>query len=395
VIDYETALELVLKHVRPCPDERVPTGAAAGRVLAEDVVARIASPPFDKAAMDGYAVRREDLVRLPAELAVVGEVFAGQPPGLTVGPGQAALIMTGAPVPVGADMVVMLEDTERPAEGRARIRAARDANICPAGEDVQAGQTVLRAGEELTPLRVGVAAAAGWRDLPVRGRPAAALLCTGSEVVEPGSAVPEGKIYNSNGPMLTALMAPLCRRFTYLGIAADREEELTRAVRRGLEADLLVVSGGVSAGQYDLAPDILRKCGVEQVFHKVAIKPGKPVFFGASERSVAFGLPGNPLSCFVMFHMFLAPAIASMGGRPKLPPAYETGFSAETFTNKPERMNVVPCMVEEHGEGRRLRRCAWHGSADITGASGAEGLFLVPRGAQQVRAGEELRFFRI
>ncbi|MHC4787939.1 MAG: molybdopterin molybdotransferase MoeA, partial [Planctomycetota bacterium] len=364
MIEYEKALELVLEHARPRDAERVPLAAARGRVLARDITARVASPPFDKAAMDGYAVRAEDVCELPAELEVAGEVFAGQRPAFAVGPGQAAVITTGAPVPPGADTVVMVEHTER-AEGRVLVKRLSGSNICPAGEDVRVGQTVLRGGEALTPMRVGVAAMAGHADLPVIGRPSGALLCTGSEVVKPGQPVPEGKIYNSNGPMLSALMEEACGAFTYLGACGDEREELAAAVRQGLESDVLLISGGVSMGQYDLVPDVVEACGVRRVFHGVAIKPGKPVFFGATERGVVLGMPGNPQSCFVVFHMLGAPALAAMSGASELPPRLWQGLSAEGFACKPARLNVVPCMVEQ-AEGRNLlRRRPYHGSADI------------------------------
>ncbi len=395
MIDYEDALRLTLENVTTCGPVQVPTAAARGLVLAEDVVARIARPPFNKAAMDGYAVRSEDVGELPAELEVIGEVFAGQPPELTLGPGQAAVITTGAPVPEGADMVVMVEDTERTDGGKVRVLEPSRMNICAAGEDVRAGDTVLRAGQGLTPLRIGAAAAAGYGELSAYRRPTGALLCTGNEVVEPGQAVPEGKIFSSNGPMLSSLMAPVCRDLTYLGIVGDEEEELAAGLRKGLESDVLVISGGVSMGQYDLVPAALQRVGVKRIFHKVAIKPGKPVFFGIAGRTLVFGMPGNPQSCFVIFHMLVAPAMAAMSGATDLPPRFEEGVAAEGFKNNPARMNVMPCTVERRDGVSALRRCQYHGAADIVGASAADAYLVVARGIEQVREGERLRFFRI
>ncbi|MGD2175914.1 MAG: hypothetical protein PVJ27_10965, partial [Candidatus Brocadiaceae bacterium] len=217
MIDYEEALKLVLSECEPCSAEDVDTASACGRVLAQDVEARISSPPFNKAAMDGYAVRAEDVRELPAELEVVGEVFAGKPPGATVGPRQAAVITTGAPVPGEADTVVMVEHTEKLPGSRVRVLKLSGSNICSEGEDVRAGDTVLREGQELTPLRIGIAAAAGYARLRVHRRPSGALLCTGTEVVEPGEEPAGGQIFNANGPMLGALMRPACRSFEYLG----------------------------------------------------------------------------------------------------------------------------------------------------------------------------------
>jgi len=396
MIDYEEALRLVLAHADPRGAESVPVDAAAGRVLAQDVTARISSPPFDKSAMDGYAVRAEDVARLPAELDVIGQAFAGEPARVTVGPGQACVTTTGAPVPAGADTVVMVEHTEQAGEGRVRVLKLTGTNICPEGEDVRAGDVLLRAGQVMTPLRVGVAAMAGAERVEVVRLPTAALLCTGSEVVEPGAEPGPGHIYNSNGPMLLSLLAPLCRDVTYLGIVADDEAQLEEAVRRGLEADLLVVSGGVSMGQLDLVPAVLERCGVRQVFHKVTVKPGKPVFFGEAEGGgLVLGMPGNPVSCFVIFKLLAWPALAAMAGHSEPPPHFEEGRSAEGFANRGERMNVLPCRIERTTDGPLLTPLPHHGSADLAAPSSADGYLIVPRGAQRVDAGQRLRFFTI
>jgi len=395
MIEYDKAREMMLAEITPVGTERTETAAACGHVLAKDVTARIDSPPFDKAAMDGYAVRRRDVQSLPTDLEVVGEVFAGGFPDFEVGPGQAAVITTGAPVPAGADMVVMVEHTERDQDTVVRVRRLSGGNICTEGEDIRTGDVVLRAGELMTPLRVGVAASAGHPSVLVHRRPTGALLCTGSEVVEPGEEPGPGQIYNSNGSMLSALMRPRCREFTYLGIGADRPEELVTQVRRGLESDILVITGGVSMGQYDLVPDALGAAGVKQVFHKVAVKPGKPTFFGTAGGTMVFGMPGNPQSCFVIFKMFVEPAVAAASGRAELPPRFEVGVMDESFDNKPGRMNVMPCYIRRGDGAPRVVRCPYHGSADIIGPAEADGYFIVPRGQERVEQGEELRFFTI
>ena len=393
MIDYEEALRLALEHARPRGTEEVPVAAAACRVLAEDVAARISSPPFDKAAMDGYAVRAQDVQRLPAELELIGQAFAGEPARLTIGPGQACVITTGAPVPPGADTVVMVEHTEQAGAGRVRIRKLTGANICPEGEDARAGQVLLRAGEVMTPLRVGVAATAGAAQVRVYRLPGAALLCTGSEVVEPGAAPGPGRIFNSNGPMLSSLLTPLCSECSYLGIVADDAAQLEARVRRGLAADLLVISGGVSMGQHDLVPAVLERCGVRQVFHRVAIRPGKPAFFGTSGSGLVLGMPGNPESCFVIFKLLAEPALAAMAGHTDLPPRLQEGTVAEGFANNGDRMNVLPCRIEGSPGGPLLRLQPHHGSADLVGPGQADGFFVVPRGVQRVAAGDRLRFF--
>jgi molybdopterin molybdotransferase len=190
-------------------------------------------------------------------------------------------------------------------------------------------------------------------------------------------------------------MAPVCREFAYLGIVGDDEEELAARVRDGLKYDVLILSGGVSVGKRDLVPGALEQAGVEQAFHEVAIKPGKPVLFGTAGPSLVFGMPGNPQSCFVVFHMLVAPAIAAMSGASDLPPFFEEGVMAEGFGNKPERMNVMPCMVERREGLATLRRCHFHGAADIMGPSTANAYVIVPRGVDYVQEGQKLRFFRI
>jgi molybdopterin molybdotransferase len=396
MIDYEQALRLVLAHAGPRGTESVPVDAAAGRVLAADVTARISSPPFDRSAMDGYAVRAQDVRRLPAELEVIGQAFAGGPARLTVGAGQACEIATGAPVPPGADTVVMVEHTEPAGERRVRVLKLTGTNTSPEGENVRAGDIVLRAGQVMTPLRIGTAAMAGRAEVEVVRLPSAALLCTGTEVVEPGEEPGAGRIYNSNGPMLLSLLAPHCREVVYLGIVPDDEARLEAAVRRGLDSDLLIVSGGVSMGRLDLVPAALERCGVRQVFHKVAVKPGKPAFFGAGGRGCVLGMPGNPESCFVIFKLLAWPLLVAMAGRTELPPRFGEGAAAESFANKGERMNVLPCRTERAGPaGPLLHLLPHHGSADIVGPVAADGYLIVPRGVESVTAGQRLRFFEI
>jgi len=220
------------------------------------------------------------------------------------------------------------------------------------------------------------------------------LLCTGNEVVEPGQHVPPGSIYNANGPMLSALIAPLCRSFIYLGNVGDAEPELRARVRRGLECDVLLISGGVSMGRYDLVPAALEQAGVEEIFHTVAIKPGKPTWFGRAHETLVFGVPGNPQSCFVVFRMLVASALAAMGGVRDLPPRFKTGVMAEGFRNDAERMNVMPCVLEQAAGVLHVRRAPYHGSADIVGPSAADGYFVVPRGVERVAEGDEVQLFR-
>ena len=271
MISHEEAMQLMREHVDPLGTEQGETAKCVGRILAADVVARLPSPPFDKAAMDGFAVRASDVGSLPVELALAGEAYAGQWPDFRLSPGQCARVATGAPVPDGTDMVVMVEHTRELPDGKVRIEELSGKNICHRGEDVGEGQVVLRCGQALTPMRVGVAAAAGHDRLEVHRMPSIALLCTGAEVQEPGQPVLKGQIYNSNGPMLSSLLAPLASSFRYLGIAGDTERDLETAIAERLARDVLVIAGGVSVGERDLVPRVLQRLGADIVFHECAI----------------------------------------------------------------------------------------------------------------------------
>jgi len=395
MISHEEALQLIREHVGSLGTEEMETAQCASRVLATDLVAQVSSPPFHKAAMDGFAVRADDVGKLPVELEIVGESFAGQWPDFKIGPGRCAAIATGAPVPQGADTVVMVEHTSRPSESEVRIEKLSGKNICMQGEDIAEGQVVLRKGQALTPLRVGVAASVGYDRLTVYRRPSIALLCTGTEVVEPPAPVREGQIYNSNASLLTALLAPVGSRFDYLGIVKDRPEELDAALEAGLERDVLVIAGGVSVGPYDLVPDALKRLDVETVFYKCAIKPGKPVLFGKRDRTYVFGLPGNPHSCFVVFHVLMRAAIALMSGADELPPHCRTGLMRHGFDNKPERKNFRPCRVETEDGVNRIELVPSQGAADIMGAAAGNAVLAIPQGMERVEADQTMEFFEV
>ncbi len=395
MITHEEALARICEHVSPLGPEEVDTYSAVGRVLAGDVRAMVDSPPFNKAAMDGYAVREADVRALPADLELVDSSFAGQPAGRDLGAGKCVEVATGAPVPAGADMVVMVEHTQALPEGRIRVKKVSGHNICAQGEDVQKGQLIGKAGEPLTPLRVGVMAAGGHDRLTVYRRPSIAVLCTGTEVREPGETLAPGQIFNSNGPMLCSLLRRHARELHYLGIAGDVETELRQAVRRGLRSDVFVLAGGVSVGKYDLVPDVLSDFEVAIAFHGCAIKPGKPTLFGVADGSYVFGLPGNPQSAFVIYHVLLRPMLARVSGRTDLPPAYRRARMAEGFRAKPGRKRFVPCRMETPGGELRLRPVEYSGSADITGASAADAFFVVPSGTDGVKESEVVEFFEV
>lgn len=395
MIPHEEALKIIDESTPILGTETVPTHQSAGRVLAEEVAAKIPSPPFNKSAMDGFAVRAADVGAPPVEMCLVGESFAGRWPDFRVGPGQCARITTGAPVPEGADMVVMVEHTSMPAETIVRVEKLSGENICIRGEDVAEGQIVLKPGETVTAIAAGVAAGAGFDQLRVYRKPSCAVVCTGTEVTEPGQKVGPGQIYNANGPMLTALLAPLTSKVDYLGIAADSPEAIEEALAAGLERDLLVISGGVSVGRYDLVPDVLAGLGAETLFHKVATKPGKPVLFARRGETVCFGLPGNPLSCFVVFHIMMRAAIAKMTGSPERPPEYRTGYMTHALSNKPGRKTFRPCTVVARDGRNAVALVPSRGSADIMGASAGDAFLVIPGDRERLEEGEMVEYFEV
>jgi molybdopterin molybdotransferase len=353
MIEYKEALTLVLSAARALPAETVPLSRALGRTLARDVKAREAIPPFTKATMDGYAVRAADTVPATGtdvELAVVGDLPAGRLSRRALGPGQAARIMTGAPLPKGADAVVMVEDTEKSDRGVVIRRAVRPGdNIGLAGEDLEKGQTALEKGAVIGPAEIGMLAAAGLARVPVVRPPRIAVIATGDEIVEPGRPLRRGRIRNANGPALTALADRAGAETRYLGIARDRSASLTAKLGRARGADILVLSGGVSVGDHDLVKEELERAGVRPVFWRVRIKPGKPVFFGRRGRQLVFGLPGNPTSAMVTFLLFVAPAVERMLGRPDPGPRTARAVLAGEIAVKPGRAQFLRGLVVGRG----------------------------------------------
>lgn len=393
MIEFTEARALVLAAVKALPAETVPLAEALGRTLARDLRAREDIPPFDKAAMDGYAVRAADTAAAPAvELAVVEDLPAGRLARRRLGPMQAARIMTGAPVPAGADAVVMVEDTERSDGGGVLVRRAvrPGENIGLAGEDLKRGETALERGAVIGPAEIGMLAAANAARVAVVRRPRVAVIATGDEIVEPGAAKRRGQIRNANGPALAALAVRAGAEVRYLGIARDHGPALAAKLARARRADVVVLSGGVSVGDHDLVKEELRAAGVRPVFWRVRIKPGKPVFFGRRGRQLVFGLPGNPTSAMVTFLLFVEPALAAMGGRRG--PAGGTGRAvlAEGITVRPGRTHFLRGVVVEPGPVLKVAPYADQRSGVIRSMVRGRVLIVVPAEAARLDAGREV-----
>lgn len=393
MISVAEAQEIVLREARPLSSAAAELGPMAlGLTLAEEVKADLDSPPFAKAMMDGFAVRSSDLSSQGVELAVVGEVFAGNMPRCFVAAGQCCRIMTGAPMPPGADAVVMLEKAEQTGD---RVRFSETPkpgqNILPQGAEMKRGQVVLRTGTKLRPQELGVLASVGRsRFLAIR-RPVVAILSTGDEVVEPALTPGPGKIRNSNATLLAALSTAAGAEPRSLGIAADTKESLRDAIRKGLDADVLLLSGGVSAGQLDLVPQALEEQGVSPLFHKVSLKPGKPLWFGTKDGKLVFGLPGNPVSSFVGFELFVRPALRAMRGQSPKPPTEAPATLATPLRHKGDRPTYHPCRVSFSASGLRAAPVKWLGSPDLLATAGGNAWLVLPAGDFDLRAEAPVR----
>ena len=393
-IPYDEALATVLRAAQRGGAAEVALEDCIGMALAEDVCADRDHPPFDRSAMDGYAVRGEDLenlAELPADLRVIEEVPAGHLPARRIGRGECAKVMTGAPVSEGADTVVRVEDTADLGSGRVRILKSpgSGANICRQGENCRRGDVIMPAGRIIRTQELAVLAAVGKTKAAVWRAPTVAVLSTGSEVVPMEEDPRPGQVRDCNAPVLAARLARMGIPVTRLGIAHDDEEALRPAVERGLEADVLLISGGVSMGDFDLVPGVLRSLGVDVLFEKVAMKPGRPTVFGRRGDTLVFGLPGNPVSVQVVAEVLVVPALKAMMGLLPDGPAVTRAVVGETFSHKSDRRSHVPvCLAREDGR-LTVRRVEYHGSGDIMGLAGADALLVLPMGVRSMQKGAE------
>lgn len=394
MIPVSEAQQLVLEHARPLAAETVPLGPEAlGRVLAEAVISDLDMPPYDKSMMDGYVVRSADLSTGTATLEIVEEVMAGHMPTRPVGAGQASRLMTGAAIPEGADAVVMVERTRQESANRVRIEdkpAKPGQHILARGREMRAGETILTPGTRLTPQEFGLLAAVGRSSVRVHPAPRVNILATGDEIVDPAVKPGPGQIRNSNGAMLLAQACRAGAQPRLIGIAGDNPDSLTKYIKEGLSSDVLLLSGGVSAGKADLVPDVLQALGVSEHFHKVRMKPGKPVFFGTSGPALVFGLPGNPVSSLVCFELFVRPALRRlMNISPTLPPVLR-GMLEQDFAYKTDRPTYHPAQARWHKGQYRLRIVPWFGSAHLRALAGTNAFALIGEGEHKLKSGQEM-----
>lgn len=410
MISVEQARATILAHFHPLEPERVPILQALGRVLTEDVVSDLEVPPFANSAMDGYAVRAEDIRgasrQNPITLRVIADQAAGYEPTATVIPGTAIRIMTGAVLPPGADTVVRFEETSesvgQKATGKDRDRveilreAAHGDNVRAAGEDIRKGQTVLRKGAVVRSPEVGLLASLGHSEILVHRRPRVAILATGDELVGIDEPVTPGKIRNSNEFANAAAVVQAGGVPIQLGIARDNIDDLTRKLRAGLDAhvDLLLTSAGVSVGDYDIVKDVFNREG-EMHFWQVAMKPGKPLAFGVIAGVPILGLPGNPVSANMSFEVFARPSILTMLGKTRFERPSVEAVLQERVENSAGRRNYIRVTVDKTPVGYVARTTGEQGSGVLMSLVKANGLLVLPETGPALEPGARVRVYML
>jgi len=403
MILIEEGLEIITSLARSkigpdfMPAEYVPLVSSVGRILREDAHSDTDSPPFDRSIKDGFAVRVSDLSDAGADLKVVGESRAGQSFEGSVGPGECCEIMTGASVPEGADAVVMVEYTERPSRDIVRIRcgARGGENIQPEGTEARRGDLILPTGRGIRTSDLGILATVGKSQVLVSAKPRVAIISTGDELVDVDRQPGRDQIRNSNSYTLYAQILQAGGQPEMLGIARDNVADLREKIGEGLKRNILLASGGVSMGKYDLVEGIFDEFGVEVSFDKVAMKPGKPTVFGHRDKTFVFGLPGNPVSTMVSFELLVRPLIRLLLQASDQEGTVLEAILKEEFRCDPVRFGCLPVSVRFEDGAYRLSRVQWKGSSDLVGLSQANAYVLLPRQEGHLGAGTAVKFIPI
>jgi len=409
MLTVRQALDAILKEARPLEPVNVNLADALGLVTAEDVLSDVDSPPFDKALMDGFAVRSADLAGGEARLRILEQVIAGALPTKRVEKGSATRIMTGAPLPEGADAVVKIEEARIDAEANCVTIGGNGISpgqhILNRGTSLRKGQPVLPAGRLLRPQELGALAEVGRHRLLVRPAPSVAIVATGDELVEIDATPGPGQIRNSNETMLAAQTRRAGGIPVPLGIARDNRAELRERIQAGLRSDLLLLSGGVSEGTHDLVPSELASIGVRNIFHKIDIRPGKPLWFGVWESPLkstnrpgagtcyVFGLPGNPVSSLVCFELFVRSCLRRMKGIEPAEPQPVRARLAREHVARGERPTYNPARLTWTVQGPGVEPVRWHGSSDLQSTVDANALAFFPGGDKTYPPGEVVDVF--
>lgn len=395
MIELEEALEIILSQVKLVSSQKIDILSSLSRTLAEDVHADFDIPGFDRAAMDGYAVLSKDTNSASKKKPVILEVIANVPAGYStekvVKNGRAVRIMTGAPMPKGADAVIMVEDTEKEEE-KVKIfrRVTCQKNVSFAGEDVKRGELILSQGSLIRPAEVAMLASLGKENVLVKIKPRVAIISTGDELVEVGRTLQKGEIYDSNSYALFSQVLSSGGEPHRLGIARDKRENLLARIKEGLSYQLLLLSGGVSVGDYDLVTDALRKAGVKMLFWKVAVKPGKPTFFGVRKGTLVFGLPGYPVSSMVNFENLVRPAIFSMLGRDDWQRIRVKAILEEAVSSRGRRKKIIRAKLVKKGDKYLAVPATSQQSSVLKSMVWADSFLILPKEVERIEKGEEV-----
>ena len=390
-LSFEAARTMILESVIPLPPEAVSLLDVVGMVIAEDIRAPWDMPLWNNSAMDGFAVRAEDCVA-GQTLTVDGYIPAGgSASGITVKPGGAVKIMTGAPAPVGCDAIVPIEETVEK-NGKliltGQVRPGDHLRI--RGEDVSKGELVIAAGTALRPAEINMLASFGYRTAPVFRRPKVAILSTGDELVEPGGDIGTGQIFNSNDYSIAAAVKQLGGEPVLLGIARDDRQSLTEKIAAGLQEDVLITTAGVSMGDHDLVCDVLEALQVERRFWKVDIKPGRPTAFGLKNGKPVFSLPGNPVSSMITFEQFVRPALLKMMGHQRVIEPLVRAVMQETIKKKPGRVQFLRVRVANDGQRLVASSSGDQNTGILRTLLRANGIAVLPADLEQLPSGEEV-----
>lgn len=391
MITVDTAIKIVEDTIKPLPVKTIPFEKALGFCLAEDMHSDIDMPPFDRSAMDGYAVIAEDTLNAPIELTVIEDIAAGHMPTKKISCGQASKIMTGAAVPEGADAVVKFEETEDlSVNHRVKILRSidRGRNISTRGEDMRIGQRVLGKGMTIRAQEIGILATIGKSRVEVYSAPAVGIISTGDELVDAGLKPSIAQIRNSNGYSLAAQARRLHAEVELLGIVKDTKEEISSMIQRGFRKDILILSGGVSMGEYDLVGDVMKDLNTQIYFEKVALRPGKPVIFGKKDTTFIFALPGNPVASFVTFELFIYPAIQKMMGFTDIHRKHLKASLETEIVVRRKRREYRPALLRMHDNAWVVSPVEWHGSADLLATTRANCLLIVREDAEKLAKGQ-------
>ena len=396
MLRVEEALDKILGRIGPLGFEKVSLLESLGRVVGEDIDARRNIPPLDNSGMDGYAVRTADIEKASRDHSVRLRVIEDLPAGFlsqkTLKKGQAIRIMTGAPIPMGADTVVPVEETRKDGSSVSIFKAFPfGENIRRAGEDVKQGDRVISRGDTLRSSEIGMVASIGRSSISVYQRPMVSILCTGEELVDVDDPLEGVKIVSSNSYTLAAQVRECGAIPVQLGIARDQKEEVKKKLRQGLRADVLISSAGISVGDYDFVKEALKDLGMEMVFWRVAMKPGKPMAFGVIREKPVFGLPGNPVSSMVSFEQFVRPALLKMMGHHQIfRPCIEAMLNGDLAT-EPGKRHYIRAVVSRRDDHYVVRTTGAQGSGILNSMVRANGLIVIPEDRKCVRAGEKVK----